>query len=162
MFDFQIQNSSPECHSSQHRFAPGEVFYSVLLTAGADVIRHDFCQNAWEGPPEGTIGWWKSTMPDDEQNKLNLAPKEVMLQYFEQLHATPESQDMAYVLSLLMVRKRIMRLNGSEEDEQGNELMVLSEPKSEKEYKVPVTQPTVAQVESLQQQLTTMLYKDAA
>jgi hypothetical protein len=162
MFDFQIQNSSPECHSSQHKFVPGEVFYSVLLTAGADVIRHDFCQNAWEGPPEGTIGWWKSTMPDDEQNKLNLAPKEVMLQYFEQLYASPESQDMAYVLSLLMVRKRIMRLNGSEEDEQGNELMVLSEPKSEKEYKVPVTQPTVAQVESLQQQLTAMLYKDAA
>ena len=162
MFDFQIQNSSPECHSSQHKFVPGEVFYSVLLTAGADVIRHDFCQNAWEGPPEGTIGWWKSTMPDDEQNKLNLAPKEVMLQYFEQLHANPESQDMAYVLSLLMVRKRIMRLNGSEEDEQGNELMVLSEPKSEKEYKVSVTQPTVAQVESLQQQLTAMLYKDAA
>ncbi len=162
MFDFQIQNSSPECHSSQHQFAPGEVFYSVLLTVGADVIRHDFCQNAWDGPPEGTIGWWKSTMPDAEQHKLNLAPKEVMLQYFEQLHTSPESQDMAYVLSLLMVRKRIMRLNGSEADEQGNEIMVLSEPKSEKEYKVPVTQPTVAQVESLQQQLTAMLYKDAA
>ena len=162
MFDFQIQKSSPACHSSQHKFAPGEVFYSVLLSAGADVIRHDFCQDAWTGPPEGTIGWWKSTMPDDEQNKLNLAPNEVMLQYFEQLHASPGSQDLAYVLSLLMVRKRIMRLHGSEEDEQGNELMVLSEPKSEKEYKVPVTQPTVEQVESLQQQLTAMLYKDAA
>ncbi len=101
-------------------------------------------------------------MPDAEQNKLNLAPNEVMLQYFEQLHTSPGSQNMAYVLSLLMVRKRIMRLNGSEEDEQGNELLVLSEPKSEKEYKVPVTQPTVEQVESLQQQLTAMLYKDAA
>ncbi|MGY8732842.1 MAG: hypothetical protein ACKVK0_11935, partial [Pirellulales bacterium] len=119
MLDFQIQKSSPECHSSQHKFAAGEMFYSVLLSAGADVIRHDFCQDAWEGPPKGTIGWWKSTMPDNAQNKLNLAPNEVMLQYFEQLQTSSGSQDMAYVLSLLMVRKRIMRLNGSEEDEQG-------------------------------------------
>ena len=125
MFDFQIQKSSPECHSSQHKFAAGEMFYPVLLSAGADVIRHDFCQNAWEVSPKGTIGWWKSTMRDNAQNKLNLAPNEVMLQYFEQLQTRSGVQDIAYVLSLLMVRKSIVRLNSAREEEQGNRLIML-------------------------------------
>ena len=61
-----------------------------------------------------------------------------------------------------MIRKRIMRLEGNEQDEQGREVMVVSCSKNEQEYKVPVTSPDRNEVEAIQDQLVSMLYKDAA
>ncbi|MEC7564077.1 MAG: hypothetical protein VX738_00200 [Planctomycetota bacterium] len=162
MLDFQVQKSTRKCHKTDRKFVAGESFYSVLIPQGADVIRQDYCQDAWEGAPQDVIGWWKSTMPDHDNQKLNLAPNEVMLHYFEQLRRNPQSQDLAYVLALLMVRKRLMRLEGTEQDHQGQELMILSDPKNETEYKVAVRQPSIEKIEELQQELAGMLYKDAA
>ena len=93
---------------------------------------------------------------------MNLAPDEVVLQYFEQLMASKEQPDMTFVLALLMIRKRIMRLEGSEQDDQGNELMVVSCSKNEQEYKVPTTSPDADEIEEIQAQIVSMLYKDAA
>ena len=64
--------------------------------------------------------------------------------------------------SLLMIRKRMMSLEGNEQDEAGNELMVISSSKNEQEYKVPVGYPDAQEVEKIQDQLVAMLYKDAA
>ena len=86
----------------------------------------------------------------------------VVLQYFEQLMASKEQPDMTFVLALLMIRKRIMRLEGSEQDDQGNELMVVSCSKNEQEYKVPTTSPDADEIEEIQAQIVSMLYKDAA
>ena len=55
-----------------------------------------------------------------------------------------------------------MRLEGNEHDEQGQEMMVVSCSKNEQEYKVPVTSPDTNEVEAIQDQLVSMLYKDAA
>ena len=73
-----------------------------------------------------------------------------------------EHPNMAFVLALLMIRKRMMRLEGNEQDEAGNELMIVSSSKNEQEYKVPVTYPDAQEVEEIQGQLVAMLYKDAA
>ena len=162
MLEFHIKKATRLCHQTGERLAPGEPFYSVLITEEHEIVRQDFSTAAWDGAPEDALAWWKSDMPDEEGTKVNLAPDEVVLRYFEQLMASNEQPDMTFVLALLMIRKRIMRLEGSEQDDQGNELMVVSCSKNEQEYKVPTTSPDADEIEEIQAQIVSMLYKDAA
>ena len=61
------------------------MFYSVLVAEGAAVNRYDYSKEAWDEPPENAVGWWKSQMPEPNANKINWAPNDVMVHYFEQL-----------------------------------------------------------------------------
>ena len=82
MLDFDVQSRSRKCAKTDRPFEPGEEFFSVLLPEGSNVARYDYSAAAWEGPPENSIGWWKSQVPDHRGNKVNWAPNEVMLHYF--------------------------------------------------------------------------------
>ena len=81
-----------------------------------------------------------------------------MLGLFEELQEQPEKQDLRFILTLLMLRRRVMRLEESETDEQGQELMVVYCPKRDKTYKVPATPPTEARTEEIQEYLGKLLY----
>jgi len=50
-------------------FAPGETYYSALVAEGAEVTRHDYAADAWQGPPAEAIGWWKSQIPNRTEGK---------------------------------------------------------------------------------------------
>ena len=101
MLEFHIKKATRLCYKTGERLAPGATFYSVLVTEENEVVRHDYSLAAWEGAPEDALAWWKSEMPDEEGSKVNLAPDEVVLQYFQQLIETNEQQEMAFVLALL-------------------------------------------------------------
>ncbi|MCH2369249.1 MAG: hypothetical protein MK324_01780 [Pirellulales bacterium] len=116
----------------------------------------------WEGAPDDALAWWQSEVPEEDGVKVTLAPDEVVLQYFQKLMESNEHPNMAFVLALLMIRKRMMSFEGNEQDEAGNELMIISSSKHEQEYKVPVAYPDAQEVDKIQDQLVAMLYKDAA
>ena len=71
MIDFEVQRCTRRCAKTDREFKAGEVFYSILVSQGAAVVRYDYSSEAWEGPPEEAIGWWKSQMPDANANKLH-------------------------------------------------------------------------------------------
>ncbi|HTN76673.1 MAG TPA: hypothetical protein VL096_15550, partial [Pirellulaceae bacterium] len=108
MLEFDIHRGTKKCFATQRDFRPGETYYSVLIAEGAEVVRHDYCSEAWSGPPDDAIGWWKAQQPG-ASNKKHWAPNDVMLQYFEQLADKPEQVDVRYVLALLMIRRRVVR-----------------------------------------------------
>ena len=117
--DYEVQHSSRRCSITGREFAPGETYYSAIVAEGAEVIRHDYAADAWQGPPAEAIGWWKSQIPDRTETKKHWAPNDVMLQFWDELAAQPERQDMRYVLTLLLVRRRVFRLEEEKFDEQG-------------------------------------------
>ncbi len=92
--------------------------------------------------PENTLGWWKSQVPDPKSRKLHWAPNDVMLHYFTQIDQQPEKEDVRYILALLMIRRRILRLEETERDEQGREIMILYCPRDENEYSVTAKMPS--------------------
>ncbi len=159
--DFQVQRCTRQCAESQRQFEPEEIFYSVLIIEGSDVVRYDYAAEAWRGPPEGVLGWWKSQMPSRDARKLNWAPNDVMLHLFEELEQQPEHRDMRYVLTLLLVRRRVMRLEEQEVDESGQEWMVVYCPKKEATWQVPVETPTAERTEAIQEELAKLLFADA-
>ncbi len=123
--------------------------------------RLDFSEGAWTGPPEHSIGWWKSQVPDLNAKKLQWAPHDVMLHFFEQLQADPGQQDMQYVLTLLMIRRRLLRLEQSESDPNGQECLLVYCPRNENDYRIPVVAPTPARAAEIQQELVRLLFAHA-
>jgi hypothetical protein len=162
MLDFEVQRCSRRCSTTEKELQPDETFYSVLLPQNADVVRHDYCEDAWEGPPDDAIGWWKSQMPPVGGNKIHWAPNDVMLHYFQQLDGQTEKEDVRYVLGLLMVRRRVFKLEESETDDQGRELLVLHCGRNGQEYKTSVVDPSADRITEIQNELAALLFGNTA
>ena len=82
----------------------------MLVAEGAELKRLDLRTAVWQGPPPGAVGWWKSQVPDRRTARSRGAPNEVLLGFFDDLASEPQRQDMRYVLALLLVRRRVFRL----------------------------------------------------
>jgi hypothetical protein len=162
VFDFDIQKCTRRCCETDRELQPGDVYYSVLIAEGANIVRRDYAEEAWPGPPDAVIGWWKSTLPDVRSNTMRWAPNDVMLHFFLELEGRADSQDTRYILTLLMLRRRVVRLEETETDDQGRECLVVYCSRNETEYRVAVIPPTEPRVAEIQQQLANLLMTSAA
>lgn len=161
MLDFDVRRCTRRCHASDRELQPGEQFYSVLIPQGSDVVRHDYAASVWQGPPEKTIGWWKSQMPDEGARKLKMAPPDVLIDYFEQLDQFAEKAEVRYVMALLLVRKRIARWEQTVTEENGQRYMLLDCPRTGQQYRVLECDPAPEQVLELRNELMQTLYAEA-
>src|SRR5689334_1065545 len=119
MIDFEIQRCSRRCAATQRELADGELCFSVLIREGAQIVRRDYSREAWEGPPPDAIAWWQTTIVDRKAGRPHWAPNDVMLDYFERLIDDPTAADARYVLALLLVRRRVLRLEAAEQSPAG-------------------------------------------
>lgn len=162
VLDFEVQKFTRRCAVTDRELQPGETFYSALIPEGADVVRRDYCVEAWEGPPSDAIGTWKSEVPDPKARKVHWAPSDVMLHYFVQLQETADQADTRYVLALLMIRRRILKLETTETNEAGQEELLVYCPRNETEYRVAAVVPSEDRVEAIQQDLAELLFAKGA
>lgn len=161
MIDYEVQRCTRHCAATGRKLEPGEEFYSTLTAEGSQVVRHDYAKEAWQGPPERVLGWWKSHMPDQNAKKLHWAPNDVMLDLLESLESQPDKRDMRYVLALLLIRRRVVRLEETETDETGGEVSVLYCPRREATYRVATATPGDERTAEIQQELSRLLFADA-
>ena len=160
--DYEIPRCTRHCSITGRELTPGEVYYSAVVADGAELVRRDFCREAWKGPPEKVVGWWKSQIPGADAKRMHWAPNDVMLQLFEQLEGQPEKLAMRYVLALLLVRRRVIRLEETERDERGREMLVLYCPRRDLTYRTPVAVPDESHVNQIQDELARLLFAHAA
>jgi hypothetical protein len=154
--DYEVQGFSRHCHASGREFAPGEWYYSVLVAEGAELKRYDYAVDAWQGPPGDAVGWWKSQVPDKTVKKKHWAPNDVMLNFFDELADQPDKQDMRYVLTLLLVRRRVFRLE-EEKQAAGGEVLAVYCPRRETTYEISAVMPSPERIEQIQQELAALL-----
>jgi hypothetical protein len=154
--DYEIQNFTRRCATTGREFAPGEWYFSVVIAEGDDLKRFDYAAEAWQGPPENAVGWWKSQVPDKTSRRKHWAPNDVMLNFFDELAVAPEKQDMRYVLTLLLVRRRVFRLE-EERDAEGREVLTVHCPRRDANYRVPAVMPTPERIEQIQEELAALL-----
>lgn len=157
LMDFEVQRITRHCAKTGRELKPGEVVYSMLVSEGSQVVRRDFAADSWEGPAEGSLGWWKSHVPKSDAKKMQWAPNDVMLELLEQLEAVPEKHDMRYVLALLLIRRRVVRLEETEQDAAG-EVSVLYCPKREATYRVSTVMPDDQRTVEIQAELSKLLF----
>jgi hypothetical protein len=157
MIDYDIQRCTRRCAATDRELRCGEVCYSILVPEGAEVVRRDYAAEAWQGPPESAIGWWKTTIADPAAGRLHWAPSDVMLNYFERLSEDPAADDARYVLALLLVRRRVLRIEGHEQDASGQGVLVLHCPRNEAQYRVVEVTPAPDRTAAIQRQLAELL-----
>jgi len=161
MMDYEVQRFTRQCAATGRELQPGETFYSVLLQEGAEIRRLDYSAEGWQGPPPKAIGWWKSQVPCEHIARIHWAPNNVLLDYFEQLEATPSACDKRYILALLLLRRRVFRLEDSLHNEQGQEVLVLQCPRRHTEYRVLVAPPNPQRTLQIQEELMALLTSGA-
>jgi hypothetical protein len=171
LLDFEVQRLTRRCAATDRPLEPGDECYSVLETAGADIVRKDYCREAWSGPPERAFAWWKSSVPEPVAKKIKLAPNDVLLELFDQLADRSAQTDLRYVLTLLLVRRRVFRLETSPEPLNGEversvnqfvgDVMRVYCPKRDASYDVVAVMPSDARLDEIQQQLSDLLIAGA-
>lgn len=111
--EYKVGRCTRRCQVQNRPLAPGEWYYSVV-TEGEDeesLLRSDISAQAWQGPPEGTLGWWKSRMPAAGAKKLKLAPDAVLVDLLRQsdVGSTMLSGPLRYLLTLMLLRRRLIQ-----------------------------------------------------
>ena len=157
MIDYDIQRCSRRCAASDRELKNGEECYSVLIEQAGGIVRRDYSAEGWPGPPDNAIGWWKSTVIDPNAGRMSWAPNDVMLHYFERLADDSAAEDTRYVLGLLLVRRRVLRVDGNETDAGGRPRLVLYCGRNEAQYRVAEVAPTPERTAAIQQQLADLL-----
>ncbi|MFO0869054.1 MAG: hypothetical protein U0935_08870 [Pirellulales bacterium] len=162
MLDFDVQRCTRRCSASGRDLRPGDTCYSVLVPRGAQVARLDYAADAWKGPPDDALGWWKGRVPDGGASRTACAPNDVMLDYFDHLAHFPEKSDVRYVLALLLVRRRVIRLENTLTDEHGQETLVVFCPRNEQDVHIPAILPDDERIAEIQTELSTLLFGDTS
>jgi len=143
--DWKIASGRKECHGCGRQFAEGEGLYSVLYETEDELKRADFCTECWRGSDEGAFSFWRTRVPvKNEPNSL--PPGEALLELFRRLGESsyPRKEQFRYVLALLLLRKRLLKLIRTErKDDQ--EVFVLEDRKTGED--VPVTVPRLTDTE---------------
>lgn len=160
--DYDVQRFTRHCAASGRELAPGEEYYTALVVDGAQLRRFDYAAEGWTGPPAGALGWWKSQVPVHADRRPRMAPNDVLLEMFTSLEGVAQQQDMRLVMALLLVRRRILRLEEHETDEAGREVLVLHSPRDEATYRVVGVMPGEERIKEIQDELSRLLYAGAS
>jgi hypothetical protein len=161
MTEYEIQRFSRHCATTGRELTPGDEFYSVLTEEGNSLVRKDYSTAAWQGPPQDALGWWKAQVPSPGAKKIHWAPNEVMLHFFEELGDDPGRAEIRYVLALLLLRRRVFRMEREERDPEGREVLVVYCPRRETSYRIPVAVPEPSRIQEIQNELAKLLFAHA-
>lgn len=106
--DFNIRPVAKACAESGRAFRPGDSCWSVLFEKDGELVRQDFSEEVWNGPPVGAIGHWRCMVPESTDNGRPKFDPNSLFDYFLQLSDSPNmvQQQYRYVLALLLLRKR--------------------------------------------------------
>jgi len=87
---------------------------------GAGLLRLDFAAEAWDGgsrpePPIRVFGFWRAMVSRAGAKKRLLVDDAALVDLFEQLEGATEPRKMAfrYLLALVLVRKRLLAMEGT-------------------------------------------------
>jgi hypothetical protein len=166
MQEYAIQRSSRKCYRNNRPLEPGERYISAIVQKGSELVRRDFGLDAWSGPDEETVGWWKTSIPSNKAAGKTLAPPRVLVDTLEALLETPGQESLAYLLALLLIRRRILtELESFESSMQESDLddpthMELRFAADDRVLDVPIVPADQEQSSVLQAKLTELLYAE--
>ena len=160
--DLKLHRPRGACGVSGRPFVAGEPFFSALVRGGGGLDRLDVAAEAWTGPPDGTLAWWRSAYPAADATGPELAPVDVLLDVLEELEGRADDAPLRYLLALQLVRRRALRIvDAAAEQADAGELIVACR-KRDREYRVRVVPPAEATAAGVEQRLMTLLWSGGA
>jgi hypothetical protein len=156
MHDYAVNRCSRKCAVEQRPLESGERYVSMIVDRNREITRQDISETAWTEPPENCIAWWRSQMPTREAAHRVPAPNHVLLDTLIELCESPEDTQLAFVLGLLLLRRRV--LQEASKSIENDEFWVLSHPIDGTEYFIPNVQCDPTELASHEERLMELLY----
>jgi hypothetical protein len=113
--DYQIEGNTRRCAVSGKELQAGEKVFSVLIEREGRLERQDYSAANWQGPPDGILCFWTSTVPSPTAPHRPQFDDELLLDCFHRLEgeAEPEKVKFRYVVGLLLMRRRRLKFEES-------------------------------------------------
>ncbi|HMP79048.1 MAG TPA: hypothetical protein PKD54_06315 [Pirellulaceae bacterium] len=129
--EFEFRRPTRQCCVTDQPIRPGQDYYTALReTESGELERLDWSSDAWPGPPEGCIAWWQSRIPSLDEGRVYWAPNDVLRSVFQYYVNQSGQPDIAYVMGLLMMRKRLLQYRETIQRD-GQSWLVLYDPKQQ-------------------------------
>lgn len=121
--NWDIGRSTGRCAASGAPLEPGAACVAALVeredeTTGATaLVRLDFTDEGWASParPTGIVAFWRTTVPAADEKRRGFVDDKTLLDLFERLGGDerPHRVRFRFVLMLLLVRKKLLRVAGT-------------------------------------------------
>ncbi|MEC9373697.1 MAG: hypothetical protein VYC34_07630 [Planctomycetota bacterium] len=127
---YNLGRPAEQCAASGAPLTPGTPFVAALVEReGVDGFdRLDFTQEAWASMarPARLVGFWRGIAPEPDAAPKPFIDDEALLSLFEQLGESddPKRQAFRFVLALMLVRKRLLRHEGSRKRQDGDVMLI--------------------------------------
>jgi len=159
--DWQIPASAATCSRCQAGLQEGDAVTVVLTLDAAGPRRDDLCGRCEQQAPvdPGSL-YWKRRVPARAAARPVVDYK-LLREIFERLlqRSEPVYQRLAYLVGLVLLRKRHVRLRGFEVRD-GREVMVVARAVDQPELVVPAPHLDAAELVETREQLTRLLATD--
>lgn len=151
MLDYNLKPVGRTCARTGETLAPGTLCHSALVENNGELLRLDYSEAGWLPPPAGLLAHWRCEVPDSTTVEKRSLDVDELLRQFERLHeeASPSQDKFRYVLALLLLQRRRLRLEGTKLIDD-HEFLELSGTRGEGTFLVPVQQLDDSEVLELQ------------
>lgn len=154
MADWKLSSRTSDCSTCGRTFADGERHVSSLSIRGEDLARQDACEPCFRPEPgrEDLFFWFTRSRQDRRRSLAFDLPS--LEQLFLRLEGREERRirELRYVLCLILMRKRRLKLQRVERSEEG-EAMLVRRPRRDEAWRVFVFDFGIERLESLRQEL---------
>ena len=147
---YRFVRPTGRCAFSGQTIRPGVEYTACLVENDENdaLGREDVSLEAWDAGerPERLFAFWRASMPSSEAKPNPFLGDDELLAIFEQLCESPEDSTeqqatFRFLLALLLLRKRLLRQDGSRSGGDGRRVMLLRRKGESKEdtqaYEVP-------------------------
>jgi hypothetical protein len=163
MVDYQIKPIGKVCAGTGQPLAPGSVCHSILIERNGELVRLDYSEAAWKGPPPEAVGVWKTRIDSFVAEKPMQFDLTAIYRQFEELteETNPLQIKIRYIMALLLLQKRRLQLDGTRKDAD-LDLLLLSGTRGEGHYEVVDLKLPADEIKLLQKELLAAQQSEAS
>ncbi|NUP97959.1 MAG: hypothetical protein HUU28_17515 [Planctomycetaceae bacterium] len=154
MTEWKFTKRQPACRHCQRTFEDTEPHISALAVRGEEVAREDVCLACWKTQvSRGDLFWWRTRHEEGKKRgiALNLEALEALFTRLEG-QAAGALAELRYVLCLVLMRKRKLKIERVERDADG-EALIVSRPRRSELYRVAVFDFSPEKIDELRTRL---------
>ncbi len=110
--EYRIERVAQGCAGCARVFVVEEVYFSTIEDGEQCFQRRDYCSSCWtEENSKISYSHWKTRVPRPEKNLVPRLDLQRVRDFFGRLNrsSVPRHQEMAYVLALILLRKKKLR-----------------------------------------------------
>ncbi len=156
--EWKINPGKEQCGTCAYSFTAGDPYYSLLKLDEAEVLRDDLCIECFKPEDHDDAIFWRTKMVEKDLESRKIVDFGVLRELFFKMvsHGGGAFVSMAYLIGLVLIRKRYLRLVDFVTVED-RDVMRVQRRRGEPTFDVEVPLLDTEKIASLKEKLSTLL-----